>query len=92
MPIRTYLEDHSAFQPGEIDAMSRALEEVCKTLNINGDARHRETIAARIIDLARSGVRDAKALSERVLAEAKIRPEPHRPRRSPASDSRRAPG
>ena len=37
----------------------------------NGDARHRETIAARIIDLARNGVIDAEALSERVLAESK---------------------
>ena len=71
MPIRTYLEDHHAFQPEEIDAMSRALEQACTALNINGDARHRETIAARIIDLARNGVIDAKALSERVLAESK---------------------
>lgn len=74
MPIRTYLEDHHAFQPEEIDAMSRALEEACKALNINGDARHRETIAARIIDLARNGVLDAKALSERVLAESRAAP------------------
>jgi len=67
MPIRSYLDDHSAFHPDEIDAMSRALEETCKALHINGQARDRETIAARIIDLARNGVIDAKVLSDRVV-------------------------
>jgi hypothetical protein len=70
MPIR-YLEDQSAFHPEAIDTMSRALEEACKALHINGQAHDREVIATRIIDLARSGVIDAKALSERVIAEAK---------------------
>ena len=72
MPIRSYLNDHSAFEPAEIDAMSRALEETCKALQINGQAKDREIIAARIIDLARSGILDAKALRERVLAETKV--------------------
>jgi len=71
MPIRSYLDDHSAFEPDEIDAMSNALEETCKALHINGHAHDRETIAARIIDLARNGILDAKALSERVIAETK---------------------
>ena len=71
MPIRSYLQDHHAFQPDEIDAMSRALEQACNALNINGDARDRETVAARIIDLARDGVLDATALSRRVVTEAK---------------------
>jgi hypothetical protein len=35
--------------------MSRAMEEACKALHINGEARSRETIAARIIDLAGNG-------------------------------------
>ena len=71
MPIRTYLEDHAAFQPDEIEAMSQALEQACKALNVDGDARYRETVAARIVDLARNGVIEAKALSERVVAESK---------------------
>ena len=71
MPIRTYLDDHSAFQPDEIDAMSRALEEACKALHINGQAKDRETIAARIIDLARDGVIGVAALRDRVVAETK---------------------
>jgi hypothetical protein len=71
MPIRSYLEDHHAFQPEEIDAMSRALEEACKALHINGQAQDRETIAARIIDLARNGVIDPAILCDRVLTETK---------------------
>ena len=71
MPIRTYLDDHSAFHPDEIDAMSRALEETCKALHINGQARDRETIAARIIDLARNGMMEPAALRDRVLSEMK---------------------
>jgi len=71
MPIRSYLDDHSVFEPGAIEAMSKAPEETCKALHINGQAQDRETIAARIIDLARNGVIDAKALGERVIAETK---------------------
>jgi hypothetical protein len=71
MPIRSYLDDYSAFEPDEIDTMSRALEETCKALHVNGQAKDREVIAARIIDLARNGIIDAKALRERVLAETK---------------------
>jgi hypothetical protein len=71
MPIRSYLNDHSAFAPDDIDAMSRALEETCKALHIDGRAKDREIIAVRIVDLARNGVVDATALRDRVLAETK---------------------
>ena len=71
MPIRRYLEDHAAFDPNAIEAMSAALEQTCSALHVNGHARDREVIAARIIDLARNGVIDAKALSDRVIAETK---------------------
>jgi hypothetical protein len=71
MPIRKYLEDHAAFEPDAIKAMSDALERACHALNINGHLRDREIIAARIIDLARHGVIDAKALSDRVIAETR---------------------
>jgi hypothetical protein len=71
MPIRKYLNDQSAFDPDAIVAMSAALEQTCSALHINGHIRDREVIAARIIDLARSGVIDAKALSQRVIAETK---------------------
>jgi hypothetical protein len=57
---------HSSRKP---QAMSDALERTCKALKINGHAMDRETIATRIIDLVRSGVIDATALSDRVIAE-----------------------
>ena len=51
MPIRSYLYDHSAFEPEAIEAMSKALEETCKALHINGRIQDREAIAERIISL-----------------------------------------
>jgi hypothetical protein len=71
MPIRRYLADNSAFDPDAIKAMSEALERTCAALHVNGQLRDREVIATRIIDLARNGVMDARALSERVIAETK---------------------
>ena len=69
MPIRKHLKDDSAFEPDAIEAMSAALELTCSALHVNGHIRDREAIAVRIIDLARNGVIDAKALSDRVIAE-----------------------
>jgi hypothetical protein len=71
MPIRSYLQDHAAFEPEAISAMSLALEDACNALHIDGQIHDRETVATRIIDLARAGVIDAKALSNRVVAEVK---------------------
>ena len=71
MPIRRYLEDHAAFDPEAIDAMSKALEEACAALHIDGHIPDREVVATRIIDLARNGIIDPKALSARVVAEVK---------------------
>jgi hypothetical protein len=69
MPIRSYVDDHSGFQPDEIEIMSRALEDACKALHIDGQLHDREVVAARIVDLARNGILDAKSLRERVLSE-----------------------
>ncbi len=68
--IIPFLKD-GAFEPNDIAAMSMALDDVCKTLNL-GDRQHpaREVIAARIIDLARQGVRSPTILRDRVLHEA----------------------
>ena len=71
MPIRHYLEDHVSFKPEAIAIMSEALEDSCKALHIDGEAKDREVVATRIIDLARSRVIDAKALSKRVVAEVR---------------------
>jgi len=65
MLTRTYLEDQAAFSPEEIEVMSKALLDACRALQIDGQAKDRETIAARIIELARRGVIDAMVLRRR---------------------------
>jgi hypothetical protein len=64
-----FLQD-GAFDPDALRAMATALEEVCRTLRVDGDQRAREVIAARIIELARRGERDPKRLRDRLLREA----------------------
>jgi hypothetical protein len=59
-----------AFDPDALRAMSIALEEVCRTLQVDGDQRAREVMAVRIVELARQGERDPQRLSDRVLREA----------------------
>ena len=73
MTIRSYLDGRSAFEPEHVAAMSAALVEACRVMNIpTDDTATRETIAARIIDLARNGVMDSKALCDRVVKEARL--------------------
>jgi hypothetical protein len=59
-----------AFGPQDIDAMSAALDAVCKVLHIPDNTTARELIALRIIELARRGKRSCIALEEHLLAEA----------------------
>ena len=48
-------------------------EETCIALQVYaGDEKGRETIAARIIDLARNGLIDPTALRDRVIAESRL--------------------
>jgi len=63
MPIKQYLTEN-AFGPDEIEVMSRALEEACNVLGVDGDARVREIIAARIIELASRGERNPQVLRD----------------------------
>jgi hypothetical protein len=66
--IVAYLRD-AVFEQNDITAMSMALDDVCKALNIsNGPAR--EVIAERIIALAATGERSPTRLRDRVLLEA----------------------
>ena len=58
------------FEPDDLKALSLAYEEVCNALHINGDAGARQTIAVRVIELARRGERRPTVLRDRVLAEA----------------------
>lgn len=60
----------SVFDPHDITAMSRALDDVCEVLKLKDDSPAREIMAARIIDLARRGERSPTRLRDRVLHEA----------------------
>jgi hypothetical protein len=69
---RCFKEDDACFDPEATKAMSQAFTDACSALRVfNDDERGREAIAVRIIELARSGVIDAKALCERLLTEAR---------------------
>jgi hypothetical protein len=71
MPIQSYLSDSAVFEPSAIQAMSEALERACTALQVNGRNGDRQVIATRIIDLARDGLVDAQALSDRVISETR---------------------
>ena len=69
MTIVSFLEGR-AFGPQDIQAMSTALEDVCKTLNLGDKAkREREYLAKKIITLAQQGERNAALLRDRMLKE-----------------------
>jgi hypothetical protein len=61
---------NEAFDQQDITALSAALDDVCKELEIGRDATAREVIATRIIELAQRGERSPIRLRDRVLAEA----------------------
>ena len=61
---------NDAFEPDDIKAMSKALDDVCRELNVNGHGSAEEIIADRIIELARRGERSATKLRDRLLQEA----------------------
>ncbi|MCC6890088.1 MAG: hypothetical protein IT536_16265 [Hyphomicrobiales bacterium] len=66
--ILPFLRD-AAFEPDDIQPMSMAFEDVCKSLNLTDEMSH-EVMAVRIIELARRGERSPTALRDRVLREA----------------------
>jgi len=70
LTISRFPERDGAFGPNEITAMSMALNDVCKELQIDGDSTAREAIAIRIIELARRGERSPTKLRDRLLLEA----------------------
>jgi hypothetical protein len=66
--ILPYLHE-AVFEQKDITAMSMALDDVCKTLNILDGNPAREVIAERIITLARNGERSPTRLRDRLLRE-----------------------
>jgi hypothetical protein len=69
--ILPFVKD-GVFYDKDITAMSTALEDVCKILNLRDDSSAREVIAIRIVDLARAGERSATRLRDRILHEANL--------------------
>jgi hypothetical protein len=60
------------FDPKDVVAMSMALDDVCKELNLRDNGSAREVIAVRIIDLAKTGERSPTRLRDRVLQQARM--------------------
>ena len=69
MTIVPFLEGR-VFRPEDIQAMSTALEDICKTLNLADEAKsERELLARKIIALARQGDCSAALLRDGMLRE-----------------------
>jgi hypothetical protein len=66
-----FVRGQSVFDPEALRAMSAALDQACHALSLpETAARERETVAVRIVELARRGERDPERLCERVLHDA----------------------
>jgi hypothetical protein len=68
MPIRSFLDGNSPFDPEHIQSMSTALADVLKALELtdkNGDLT--VIIAKKIIELAKTGERDPARLRDAAL-------------------------
>jgi hypothetical protein len=60
----------NVFGPGDIQAMSKVLEDVCTILNLaDNDKSEKERLAKKIITLAKGGERDAALLRDCMLRE-----------------------
>ena len=70
MAIGSSLPDNAVFYPDDIQAMSMALDDVSKVLKLDGNAKAKEIVAMRIIELARRGERSPKKLRDLLLQEA----------------------
>jgi hypothetical protein len=69
--ILPFVKD-GVFDDKDITAMSMALDDVCKMLNLRDDNSAREVMAIRVIDLARAGERSPARLRDRILHEADL--------------------
>ncbi len=69
MTIVPFLQGR-VFSPQDIQAMSAALDDVCKILNVADRAQSdRELLAQKIVAVAHQGQRDAAVLRDRTLRE-----------------------
>jgi hypothetical protein len=69
VPIRPFIKD-GAFGPDVISVMAKAFEDVCKAIDVSDHPDiTKETIATKIIELARGGETDPIVLREMALSE-----------------------
>jgi hypothetical protein len=69
MTIVPFLRD-SVFEPHDLQAMSKALQDVCQILNLSDQAgSEKELLARKIIAIAHEGSRDPAFLRDRTLRE-----------------------
>jgi hypothetical protein len=69
VPIRPFIKD-GAFGPDVISVMAAAFEDVCKAIDVSGRSDvTKETMATKIIELARGGEADPVVLREMALSE-----------------------
>ena len=68
MPIRIFLDGHSAFDPEHVQSMSKALADTLTTLGLVGKSDDLTVIIAKkIIELAKAGERDPERLKTETL-------------------------
>ena len=68
VPIRIFLDGHSAFDPEHIQSMSKALADALTTLGLAGKSDDLTIIVAKkIIELAKAGERDPERLKTETL-------------------------
>jgi len=77
VPIKPFLKN-AAFGPEVISAMSAAFEDVCKEASGHSNVT-KETIAAKIIQLAQGGETDPIILRETTLSELGLSQSPEMP-------------
>jgi hypothetical protein len=72
--VHRFLIAEPVFKPEATQAMSRAFEDVCTSLQFPNSARKaREMVAKRIIELGRQGETQYERFRDRVLREADYR-------------------
>jgi tartrate dehydratase beta subunit/fumarate hydratase class I family protein len=62
--------DHPGFDPETATVLAKTVDDVCDRLYIDGDAHQlREAVAARIVNIARSGERDPVRIRNKIMQE-----------------------
>ena len=64
------IRDNPGFDPETATVLAKTVDDVCERLYIDGDAQDlREAVAARIVNIARSGERDPVRIRNKIMQE-----------------------